>query len=265
MQTVQELADRYLCHVDLITGLLAKLGHPGTTARTRLSLPLLIEFDALWGDKIRAARLAARPATEARSEESADQELAPPPMTFRDRFRPTSPIMRVAHAEVGAGRDRQGNREKRLLANPGLVHAIDLNGTWDGDRWRGAVVPGAVHFFGGPINSGPRAACGRMHMRAVLGDEFVPADEPEREGQCPRCALVVREDRGFRSRPGSYDPFCHAYLSVKIDGQVEVQNCFLSGSHRGPHRTRDGATWDIGYDDFVPAPLDMNRRIAKVS
>jgi hypothetical protein len=54
-------------------------------------------------------------------------------------------------------------------------------------------------------------------------------------------------------------------LHVQIDGTVEVQNCSLRGAHRGPHRTRDGATWDVGFDDFVPAPLDINRRIARVS
>lgn len=102
-------------------------------------------------------------------------------------------------------------------------------------------------------------------MRAVLGDEFLPADDPGRTGQCSKCADLVADGKGFRSPPGSYDPFCHAYLHVKIDGQVEVQDCFLRGEHGGPHRTRDGATWDIGFDDFVPASLDASHRIADAS
>lgn len=267
MQTVQEVADRHLCHAELVMGLLAKMGHPGATPKTPLPPPLLIEFDEQWSDKIRDARLAARPAREPQphAATATDPNAAPPPTTARDRYKPKPQVMRIAHGRVGAGRDPQGNREKRLLPNPGLVHAIDLTGTWDGDRWRGEVVPGAVHFFGGAMNSGPTAACGRAHMRAVLGDEFVPADDPAEAGQCAHCAQIVAEGRGFRSPPGSYDPFCHAFLNIKINGQVEVQNCSLGGQHRGLHRTRDGATWDIGFDDFTPAPLDAGCRITKVS
>jgi len=239
-------------------GLLAKMGHPRTTPRTLLPPPVLAGFDAEWGDTIRAARRAPEPASSARLG-------ATPPSTLASRYAPKPHVMRVAHDRVGAGRDAQGIRAKRLLADPGPVHAIDLVGTWDGDRWHGEVVPGAFHFFGGSVNSGPTAACGRTHMRAVLGTEFVPADDPQAAGQCVRCAELVAEGKGFRSPPGSYDPFCHAFLHVKINGQVEVQNCHLSGQHRGQHRTRDGATWDVGFDDFTPAPLDAGCRITKVS
>ena len=174
--------------------------------------------------------------------------------------------MRIAHDQIGAGRDERGNREKRLLVNPGLVHAIDLVGTWSGDPWRGEIIPGDVHFFGGPRNSGPRAACGRTHMRAVRSEEFVPDEaDPVKAGQCPRCAEVVTDGKGFRNPPGTYDPFCSAFLHVKFDGKVESQNCYLSGQHRGLHRTRDGATWAIGFDDFTPAPLDAGCRITKAS
>lgn len=186
MQTVQEVADRYLCHAGLVTGLLARMGHPNTTPRTPLPPSVLIEFDAQWGDKIRAARASLKSSSaDAANPEDAAATASP----NRDRSNPKPQVMRIAHERVGAGRDAQGNREKRLLPNPGLVHAIDLVGTWDGDRWQGEVVPGAIHFFGGPMNSGPTAACGRSHVRAVLGDEFVPdKDDPQAAGQCPRCA-----------------------------------------------------------------------------
>lgn len=260
MITVQEVADRYQCSTTLVVGLLDKIGFRNASPDTPLSAATVHRFDQQWGEKIRAKRPAPEP------EFTVESDAAPPPSTARDRFKPKPPVMRVAHDRVTGGRDAQGNRVTRLLPNPGLVHAIDLVGTWDGDPWRGEVVPGAVHFFGGAMNSGPPAACGRSHMRAVLGDEFVPdEDDPAKAGQCPRCAQVVADGRGFRSPPGSYDPFCHAFLHVKINGQVEVQNCKLSGQHRGLHRTRDGATWDIGFDDFVPAPLDAGCRITKAS
>ena len=265
MQTVQEVADRYLCSVQLVKGLLEKMGYPSTTSRTSLTPDILAAFDAEWGDKIRAARAGSRPAEAAAEPPPAKTAEALIRERISERLKPKTQVMRIAHAKVTGGRDAQGNRETRLLSDPGPVHAIDLNGTWDGDRWRGEVVPGAVHFFGGAMNSGPTAACGRAHMRAVLGEEFVPADDPVAARQCERCAKIVSEGRGFRRQPGSYDPFCYAYLHVKIDGRVEVQECKLRGSHRGLHRTRDGATWDVGFDDFTPAPLDAARRITKAS
>jgi hypothetical protein len=159
-------------------------------------------------------------------------------------------------------------RDKAVLDSPGFVHAIDAAGTQDGDPWRGEVAPGGVHFYGGPMGSGPYAACGTTRVRAVLGDEFVPANDPATAGQCPKCAVAVAEGKGFRTPPHEREHrsyFCDAYLRVRIDGRVEVQDCSLREFHSGPHRTRDGATWDISFDDFVPAPLDANRRITKAS
>jgi hypothetical protein len=175
--------------------------------------------------------------------------------------------MRVAHAKVTSGRDASGHRAKRLLESPGLVHAIDAVGTWDGDPWRGEVVPGAVHFFGGPMNSGPTAACGWAHMRAVLGDEFEPAEDPEAAGQCPRCAEVVTDGKGSRNPPGSYyrSYFCENYLRVRIDGRVTAKDCSLRDFHDGPHRARDGGEWEIGVDDYVPAPDEVGSRVTQAS
>lgn len=257
MMTVHEVAEHYGVSEAFMVCALDRVGFKNAKPGTAVPAPTITRFEAVFGDKIRAAR--PRPPAAFTAESDAE------PTASRLVRKPKPHVMRVAHERVGAGRDAAGNREKRLLANPGLVHAMDMVGTWDGDPWSGEVVPGAVHFFGGPINSGPRAACGRSHMRAVLGDEFVPADDPRTKGQCPRCAELVAEGKGFRNPPRSYDPFCHAYLHVKIDGQVEVQNCSLSGQHRGLHRTREGATWDVGFDDFVPAPLDAGCHITKVS
>lgn len=64
-------------------------------------------------------------------------------------------------------------------------------------------MPGAVHFYGGSMSSGPRAACGHEHMCAVLGEAFVPQEDPQAAGQCERCAILVAEGKGFRDPPGS--------------------------------------------------------------
>lgn len=258
MMTVHEVAERYGVSDEFMVLALDKIGFKNAKPDTALPTPTITRFEATYGQRIRSARPMVPAAFTAESDAA--------PVASRAVRKPKPDVMRVAHAKITGGRDAQGNREKRLLPNPGPVHAIDAEGTWDGDPWNGEVVPGAVHFFGGAMNSGPRAACGQSHIRAVLGDEFVPQDEPAKAGQCPKCAELVAEGKGFRNPPGDwYDPFCSRYLQVNIDGAVEVQNCSLRGDHRGPHRTRDGATWDIGFDDFVPAPLDINRRIAKVS
>ena len=253
MLTVGDVADRYGVTVRFVAAALGQLGYRAAGSDSPLSAAIVARFEKKWGEAIRARR----PKTE----------LGPATTVNHAQPKPKPHVMRVAHHRVTAGRDAAGNRAKQLLPNPGPVHAIDLVGTRDGDGWRGEVVGGAVHFFGGPINSGPSAACGRAHMRAVLSDEFVPADDPEAEGQCPRCAAIVADGNGFRDPPQDYyyDPFCHEYLRVKIDGHVEVQDCFLRDPHRGPHRTKDGATWDVGFDDYVPAPLDASRRISTAS
>jgi hypothetical protein len=132
---------------------------------------------------------------------------------------------------------------KVLLDNPGTVHAIDAAGTWDGDPWSGEVVPGAVQFYGGPIKSGPFAACGHVKVRAVLGDEFVPADDPARAGQCPRCAAAVAEGKGFGTPPHEREMrsyFCEVYLRLRIERVVaEAAGCGTStadptGRQAGP-------------------------------
>jgi hypothetical protein len=262
MLTVREVAQRYGVSTGFVVRALAKLGFATLTPSSAMTTDAIARFEAEFGEKIRAHRPNPPPAFTAATDAA--------PVPAWPLHEPPPQVMRVAHAKITGKRGEAGIACKALLDDPGLVHAIDPVGTWDGDPWNGRVEPGAVHFYSGPVGSGPYAACGTAKVRAVLGDEFVP-EEPEvatSRGQCPKCAQIVADGRGFRSPPQdrayrSY--FCDAYLRVRIDGRIEVQDCSLRDFHNGPHRTRDGATWDIGFDDFVPAPLDANRRITKAS
>lgn len=251
MMTVQEVADSYGVSTAFMARALDKIGFKDAQLDTALSTVTLTRFEARFGTGIREAQ--------------AKQPQTPPSQPVRRQPKPH--VMRVAHAKVGAGRDAARNRVTLLLNEPGIVHAIDAAGTNDGDPWR-EVVPGAVHFFGGAMNSGPPAACGWQHMRAVLGDEFVPADDPVRSNQCPRCAAVVADGKGFRTPPHEREHrsyFCDVCLRIRIDGSVTVKDCSRRDFHNGPHRARDGAEWDIGVDDHVPASDEVGRDIAKAS
>lgn len=260
MMTVHEVAEHYGVSDAFMVRALERIGFKNADPDTGVPTQTVARFEAAFGDGVRAARPKPAPAFTAESETV--------PTAARAVRQPKPHVMRVAHASVTGKRDKAGNRIKALLDDPGRVHAIDAAGTRDGDPWRGEVVPGSVHFYSGPVNSGPFAACGTTKVRAVLGDEFKPAepgDKAAESGQCPKCAELVADGKGFRTPPQYRSYFCEAYLRVRIDGRAEVQDCSLRDFHRGAHRTRDGATWDIGFDDYVPAPLDANRRITKAS
>lgn len=263
MMTVHEVAEHYGVSDAFMVRALGKIGFKSADPDTGVPTQTVARFEEAFGDRVREARPKPPPSFTAETD-------AVPTAACAAR-QPKPHVMRVAHASVTGKRDRSGTRVKALLDDPGRVHAIDAAGTWDGDPWRGEVVPGAVHFFGGPVNSGPFAACGTTNVRAVLGDEFEPADPGDKtaaEGQCPKCAELVADGEGFRTPPHEREYrsyFCEAYLRLRIEGRVEVQDCSLREFHRGPHRTRDGATWEIGFDDYVPAPFDANRRITKAS
>jgi hypothetical protein len=253
MMPVRHVADTYGVSTAFLVRALAQVGFPGAQVETPVPSVVLARFEAKFGPGIREAKAKQAP------------DLRPDPFS-RPRREPEPHVMRVAHARVGAGRDEQGNRAKKLLDSPGLVHAIDAAGTWDGDPWRGRVVPGDVHFFSGGMDSGPPAACGLSHMRAVLGDEFVPADDPESEGQCKRCAALVADGKGFRDGPGYMgSPYCERSVRVTVDGDTRVKMCSLRFRHGGPHRAPDGCEWEVGMDDYVPAPSELGRRITKAS
>ncbi|WP_395695571.1 hypothetical protein [Nocardioides sp.] len=260
MKTVHEVAERYGVTDAFMALALDKIGFSHARPDTPLSAATIHRFEAEWGDKIRAKRPAAQPGF------TSETDIAP--TAARAARQPKPHVMRVAHSKVTAGRDASGRVVKRLLDYPVRIHAIDAAGTNDGDPWNGEVVPGAVHFYDGGSETGPPAACGWVRVRAVLGDEFVPADEPELENQCSLCAQIVAAGKGFRTPPHerSYrSPFCEDYLRVQIDGAVAVKNCRLRDFHDGPHRAHDGSEWSIGVDDYVPAPDELGRRITKAS
>jgi hypothetical protein len=243
-------------------GLLAKIGFHATGADTPLPAATVNQFDSEWGSKIRRAR----PRTKPEPKFSGETDVPPPPAA--DSRKPQRHVMRIAHSKITAGRSAAGGAEKRLLDDPGPVHAIDAAGTNEGDPWRGQVVPGGVHFYGGGMNNGSRAACGRAHMRAVLGDEFVPAEDPLRSGQCPRCAALVADGKGFRNPPdpfGYRSPICDKYLRIRVDGLVAVKDCLLRDLHMGAHRALDGSEWSVGVDDYVPSSGEVGRTITKAS
>lgn len=248
MLTVRDVANKYGVTVKFLTLALEKIGYRAATPDSVLSAATVSRFDSEYGDKIRAMRPAADRAFQAES------EVSPPRVTGRQ---PRPHVMRVAHAKVTAVRGAGGYVVKALMDEPGPVHAIDAAGTRDGDPWRGEVVPGAVHFYGGSMHSGPPASCGFVKVRAVLGDEFVPADDPVRAGQCPRCAETVREGKGFRNPPGLRDPaWCEDFLRLKVQGRVVVKSCDRRFFHDGRHRASDGSTWQSGAKDYLPPPPD---------
>jgi hypothetical protein len=253
MMTVQQVAESYGVSTTFLVQALDQIGFANAKPDTALSTATITRFEAKFGAKIRAVK-----------DKQARQE---PDLRSQRLGRHSAPhVMRVAHAKVGAGRDSGRNRVKVLLDDPGIVHAIDAAGTWDGDPWSGKVLAGDSHFFGGKINSGPSAACGKAYMRAVLSEEFVPADNPESAGQCKRCADLVADGKGFRDGPGYMgSPYCDASIRVKIDGDVAIKTCFQRFRHGGPHRAPDKSEWDIGLDDYVPAPGEIGSRITKAS
>ena len=143
MMTAHEVAEHYGVSDAFMVRALAKIGFRHAKPETALPTPTVARFEAEFGNKIRAARPKPQPAFTAESDAA--------PTASRAVRKPTPHVMRVAHARVTGTRLPNGMRVKALLADPGPVHAIDAAGTRDGDPWRGEVVPGAVHFYGGSI------------------------------------------------------------------------------------------------------------------
>jgi hypothetical protein len=129
--------------------------------------------------------------------------------------------------EGAAGRPRAGPRDRRGGDERRRPVA------WCCRAWR-------CPLLGGGVGSGPPAACGAT-VRAVLGDEFVPEKQAVARGQCPKCACLVEEGRGWREPPGYFgrhNYFCESFLRVRIDGAVKVKDCKLRTDHDGPHLPR---------------------------
>lgn len=55
-----------------------------------------------------------------------------------------------------------------------------------------------------------------------------------------------------RSRYERPSPICDAHLSLKNDGQMIVEECHRRNFHSGRHETREGASWELGREDYKP-------------
>ena len=233
--TVQEIADRYGVSATFLVQALAKIGCQGMKPDANVSAATVARFEKAFGDKIRAARPQSEPGSDS------DQ-----PRVVRREPKPH--VMRVAHEHISGKRDmRTMVRYKVVADEPGPAHAIDAAGTREGDPWRGEEAPGANKFYD---HQGPHAACGAQ-VKVVMGNAF----DAEQDDACPKCAELVAAGKGFRTSPHERrSPFCDSFLRLRVDGRVIVEQCRLRDYHSGPHRTFDGATWDAGAVDYVPAP-----------
>lgn len=263
MMTVRDVADRYRASTTFVTRAFAEIGFKDMTPDSAVTTAAVAHFEERFGKRIRAAR--PRPTLGHADYGDQDDDHVPSARPAWQTRQQEAHLIRIAHVRHSGKRNmRTMDWHKVLADDPGPDHAIDAAGTREGDPWRGRAAPGEYKFFD---FAGPHAVCG-ARVKVLMGDEFVPEDEAAAAGQCPRCAELVAEGRGFRTSPHerahrSY--FCEAYLRVRVDGRIAVQECSLRDFHGGAHRTRDGATWDVGFDDFVPAPLDANRSISKAS
>jgi hypothetical protein len=73
------------------------------------------------------------------------------------------------------------------------------------------------------------------------------------------------EGKGLRTPPHERRSYwCEKSLHFSVDGRAAVKECCLRDD--GRHRTLDGATWEHGVEDCVPAPawatIDLRARPA---
>lgn len=96
---------------------------------------------------------------------------------------------------------------------------------------------------------------GRRNSSPGPSEEFVPAEDPERAGQCPKCAEAVRGRQGWRTSPHEREErrLCDQDLWLVIKGRRVVEFCILRDFHLGRHRSSSGATWLEGQEDYEPA------------
>lgn len=133
-------------------------------------------------------------------------------------------------------RDRQHHFVDPVLPEePGTVHAYP-----GGEPFR-LLEP---EYFEG---EGPRALCGhRVMVRLPIAFNSRDAEA------CQDCVdLLVR---GESHAPGGGRNPCQAVVQPGGEAEAAAYGCELRDGHRGPHRAADGATWQSGPEDFVPAP-----------
>ncbi len=148
-------------------------------------------------------------------------------------------------------------RYRELSDEPGPAHALDVKSTHEGDPWRryGRGPRSAhkrPHFYD---HDGPRAACG-VRVKVALPME-VDAEDPD---VCAECAELVREGKAVGRGRSAFETYryerrCTSFLRVEEDGETVLYQCVERDWHGGrPHRDWSGATWEIGLEDFTPAP-----------
>ena len=131
MNSVRSVAERYGASTTFVIHALAKIGFQAATPDTPISAATLARFEKSFREQIRSARPASRP----------HEKTAP---TSAQPRQPRGHVIRVAHTKISGGRDMQTMvRYKVLAEDSGPAHAIDANGTREGDPWRGDPAPGA--------------------------------------------------------------------------------------------------------------------------
>lgn len=154
---------------------------------------------------------------------------------YRNRREPHRVWAALEHYDVA--RDRQSHETHPVLPRePGVVHAY-------GERANGAKDP---EFF---TAKGPYALCG-SHVKVRLAVLF-------REGEddaCSKCVELVRV--GVTSRRSGYlsdSRECQSVIQPVLPDAPPVAACARRADHDGPHRASDGAEWNAGPEDYVPA------------
>ncbi|HEX2895342.1 MAG TPA: hypothetical protein VHO29_15185 [Marmoricola sp.] len=252
MPTVDQIASHHGVSSEFVRRALAKLGVHAETGTTNVHPQHVKRFAETYGERIRSAR--PEQATEPGSMEEPATEPAPTEELPSRRISPHQHVIRSGYEHISSRRNMETmDRIEILSPNPGPAHAIDPEGTWDGDPWRerpfrprGAWLEDHL-FYSHP---GPRAACG-VRLRVIFRSPFTA----ETADPCPKCVALVEGGRAYRNPPGSYIPTtCGEYIRVKIDDAVKVETCVRRWGHKGRHESWSRASWEPGGTDFQPAP-----------
>lgn len=224
---VSEIATKYGTSLAFVRQALARLGFNAQGEDAWIPPATITEFEHRFGDRIRSSRPAPQSTAVPVHRSPSRAGIAPDPH-----------IIRTGYEKVTGRRNPvTGDREKALDNPPGVAHAIDANGTWEGDPWtqvRRLSVIGLresdPHFYD---RGGPHAACG-VKLRAIIRQEFTAGTVDA----CPRCAELSAAGEAYRNPPGLYiRPECSSILRLVLDGHSRMLGCDLRPSHLGPHES----------------------------